>query len=179
MKKSNSVWVPMYLMIKNLCFIVLIGAVLLSCNKDDGNPILQGKNKINYITNAKVFKDMNNKRLSGVGVQGIADFVIDSVARVGTLLKLSVSYGGGCQNHYFDVAWDGIVKEISPCKTTLLVSHRADNDDFGCNRVINETLEIDLEELFGKDNAEALPCSIDVYSIINGTIDPDISCCFR
>jgi len=90
------------------------------------------------------------------------------------ILKFDVSYGGGCQNHYFDVIWDTVVLEIHPCKTALLISHRKDDNDFGCNKVEVETLEIDLERLFVDDNAEALNCTIDIFKMTNKTTDPDI-----
>ncbi|WP_422079459.1 hypothetical protein [Ulvibacterium sp.] len=176
MKKSNSVWIPMYRMTRNLCFIMLIGIVLLSCNKDSDDP-LPGENRINLRVGAELYNDLETKRLNGKGAEENADFTIVGIERSGTLLRVDVSYGGGCQNHYFDVVWDGIVQEIFPCKTGLIISHRKDNNDFGCNRVITDTLEIDLAELFGKDNSEALTCSIEVYSMLNETPDPDIICC--
>lgn len=176
MKKSNSVWTPLYLMIKNIGLFVLTGIVLLSCNKDDENPI-PGENRINLRVGSELYNNLENKRLNGKGSEENADFTIVGIERIGTLLKVDVSYGGGCQNHFFDVVWDGLVQEIVPCKTGLIISHRKDDNNFGCNRAITDTLEIDLEELFGEANSETLACSIEVYSMLNETPDPDIICC--
>ncbi|WP_425237678.1 hypothetical protein [Ulvibacterium sp.] len=153
-----------------------MGIVLFSCNKDDGNPTLPGENGINLLIGAKLYKDMENKRLNGKGSENSANFEIVGLERERNLLKVGVSYQG-CRECIFDVVWEGIIRETSPCKTNLTLSRKILDSNVSCGsgtiRPFTETLEIDLERLFGKDNTETLACSIDVYSMLNETDSPD------
>ncbi|WP_422079458.1 hypothetical protein [Ulvibacterium sp.] len=176
MKNSKSVWEQRH-WTKGLYLLLFIGIVLVSCNKDDGDSSLPGENGINLLVGAKLYKDMENKRLNGKGSENSANFEIVAVERKGNLLNINVSYEG-CRERVFDVIWEGIVRETSPCKTSLILSRKILDSDVSCGsdmpiKPFTETLEIDLERLFGKDNAETLACSIDVYSMLNETDSPD------
>lgn len=176
MKKSNSLWVQGN-RITALYFLWFIGIVLLSCSKDDGNTIVPGENGINLLISAELFKDMENKRLNGKGSENSATFKIIGVERQSNLLNISVSYEG-CRERIFDVVWEGVVRETSPCKTSLILSRKILDSDVSCGsdmpiKSFTETLEIDLEQLFGEDNTETLACTIEVYSMLNESESPD------
>jgi|GEM_PF-616901 len=172
MKKLNGLKLrPGWIM--SLYLVLFLGIVVLSCDREDNDPLPgDGEGRINLRVGSELFNDLENKRRDGKGEEESADFDILEVSREGNLLKVSVSYEGGCDDHTFEVVWDGVVLEIFPCRTGLLLSHKKDSDG-GCNKVVNEILEIDLADLFGSANAETLNCSIDVYSMLNETGNPD------
>ncbi len=62
------------------------------------------------------------------------------------IIKITVSYGGGCKPHYFTVTWDEAVKYSYPPIIDLIITHNANGDL--CEAYITETLEIDTELLF-------------------------------
>lgn len=62
------------------------------------------------------------------------------------IIKITVSYGGGCKPHYFTVTWNEAVKSSYPPIIDLIITHNANGDM--CEAYITETLEIDTELLF-------------------------------
>lgn len=66
----------------------------------------------------------------------------DPVAVVSGELRVRVSYGGGCEEHAFQICWDGAFMESEPVQARLDLVHRGNND--GCDAWLTEELSFDL-----------------------------------
>ena len=73
------------------------------------------------------------------------DFVFNYVELTGDILEISVSYGGGCEEHDFDLIFDGLFLESYPVIAPTLLSH--DSHDDPCEAWITEILFFDLTPL--------------------------------
>jgi hypothetical protein len=60
-------------------------------------------------------------------------------------LRVTVSYGGGCEDHEFAACWDGTILESNPSQLTLTLAHDA-NDDL-CDAFVTRDLFIDISAL--------------------------------
>ncbi len=71
------------------------------------------------------------------------------IRSAGSSLFVTVGFGGGCENHDFEVRGE-LSKEQS--QGTIAIVHHANND--GCKAYITKELEIDLTELLGTDQVD-------------------------
>lgn len=60
-------------------------------------------------------------------------------------LRVSVSYGGGCEDHEFAACWDGTITRSNPSSLSLTLAHNAHNDL--CDAFITRDLFIDVSSL--------------------------------
>ena len=72
-------------------------------------------------------------------------YTLNNLAVTGDVLEISVSYGGGCETHGFQLCWDGAFMESNPVQAALALGHDA-NDD-ACDAYLTETLSFGLEPL--------------------------------
>lgn len=85
-------------------------------------------------------------RLITKGEAGDSDMISGLSSNInGDCLELKVSYGGGCQEHGFDLMWGGYHAESMPPQVTLKLIHRANGDN--CRAMLNEKLSYDLRPL--------------------------------
>lgn len=69
----------------------------------------------------------------------------------GDLLTLSLTYSGGCQDHEFELCWDGMFVETNPAQnvfqmeTEIELGHNSFQDE--CDAIISQELEYDLTGL--------------------------------
>lgn len=70
---------------------------------------------------------------------------IHSAVIKGDSLELSVSYGGGCRDHWFALLANGAWMESYPVQTGIRLAHDAKGD--GCKALLTRTLRFDLEPL--------------------------------
>jgi hypothetical protein len=119
------------------CFLVLL-MILLGANCDFRG-ITRYSDTVLLRKYAILFADSSQIELHQDGV------TITSVTIQDDLLKLMVSYGGGCKPHDFQLfAWKGIAKS-NPPQAELLLSHDAHNDF--CEAYLTRELEFDLVPL--------------------------------
>ena len=155
---------------KNLVIASSICLAALACSENGGDNI-KGENNVKLQIDAELFNQVEKKRVSGKGSEESDDFTIKNVVREGDMLKIDVQYVGGCKDHAFDILWNGGIMESSPCQVNLIVSHDAKGDD--CLEPVNETLEINLKNLYGNDSSDAFTCLINTYSLLNSSDNPD------
>lgn len=74
--------------------------------------------------------------------EGGGTLTIDNAAIVGDELVVDVGYGGGCQDHFIDLCWNGIVEESLPPQTGIDLSHTGNPDP--CEAWIMEQRKISL-----------------------------------
>jgi hypothetical protein len=60
-------------------------------------------------------------------------------------LRVSVSYGGGCEDHEFAACWDGSITKSSPASVSLTLAHDSNNDL--CDAFVTRDLFIDISDL--------------------------------
>ncbi|MEL6344444.1 MAG: hypothetical protein AAFV53_15100 [Myxococcota bacterium] len=60
-------------------------------------------------------------------------------------LTVTVGYGGGCEDHFFRMCWDGSVAESAPVQISLNLIHDGNGDS--CEAYITEDLVFDLSPL--------------------------------
>lgn len=71
---------------------------------------------------------------------------INSVAVSGDTLQVNVSYGGGCEEHFFTLCWpDQSFMESDPVQVNLELLHTGPMD--ACDAWLTEDLSFDLEPL--------------------------------
>ncbi len=156
-----------------LLYIYLIIFVIASCNSEDIDQV--GFSNIGDTTlvvlklNKEIFDTIDNNRKNNIS-EGDPFTIIES-KRERDKLQITLTYGGGCKEHAFEIIWDGIVYTNDPCKMNLIIIHRGNNDN--CEALITDTININLNELIGniayKDN-----CAYHIYSTYNFSENPDI-----
>ena len=72
----------------------------------------------------------------------IDDVDISNVSIDGDILSLEASYGGGCEDHFFQLCWDGEVMESDPPQISVHLIH--DGNDDSCEAYLSEELSFDL-----------------------------------
>lgn len=80
--------------------------------------------------------------VSGKFSRAFDSFDIEATALHGDLLKLVVTYGGGCETHRFVVWTDNSFSQSQPPMIKLLVAHDSNGDT--CEALIQRALWIDL-----------------------------------
>jgi hypothetical protein len=63
----------------------------------------------------------------------------------GDLAQLQVSFGGGCETHYFDLVAHGGFRESQPVQVSAFLSHDGNGDT--CEALLTEDLVFDLSPL--------------------------------
>ena len=97
--------------------------------------------------------------------EGSGTLTIDNAAIVGDELVVDVGYGGGCQEHFIDLCWNGIVEESLPPQTGIDLSHTGVPDP--CEAWIMEQRKISLLPI-----KEALVGEASVVLHLTGWADP-------
>ena len=80
-------------------------------------------------------------------------FELESARLSGNILTVTASYGGGCEEHEFDMYWDGLIRESYPPQLGLTLIHDG-NDDY-CEAYITQQLRFDFSDIaeFAGDDA--------------------------
>lgn len=58
------------------------------------------------------------------------------------ILTMTVRYGGGCEDHEFELYWDGLFMESHPLQVRLSLSHNSNGDM--CRALLTDELYFDL-----------------------------------
>ncbi|MEN8126047.1 MAG: hypothetical protein ABFR32_13070 [Bacteroidota bacterium] len=157
---------------KYFLFIFLIGLVFTGCsddNEDVDNLFNNNNSKVVLRLSKDIFVTFDNNRKNSIS-EGDPFTIIES-KREGDNLQITLSYGGGCKEHSFEVIWDGIVYTDDPCKMNLLLIHRGNNDY--CEALITDTININLKELIGSVSYKD-DCTYHIFSTYNFSENPDI-----
>lgn len=78
----------------------------------------------------------------------------------------TVSYGGGCKEHYFQIIWSEKYYKTNPPETGILIIHNANGDD--CKALITEKFAFNISELTGPAAYNTI-----VINILNGSSPSD------
>ncbi len=70
---------------------------------------------------------------------------IENAKIVGDTLVADLTYGGGCEDHFVEMCWDGLFAESEPVQVWVNLVHE-DNDD-PCDAILHEQHVIDLKPL--------------------------------
>jgi hypothetical protein len=77
-----------------------------------------------------------------IGPSGGAE---DPVVVVGHELRVTVGYSGGCEEHAFQICWDGSFMESDPVQARIDLLHDANGD--GCEAYVTDELSFDLNPM--------------------------------
>ncbi|PHQ56035.1 MAG: hypothetical protein COC16_04035 [Lutibacter sp.] len=153
------------------CIIVAAILILSTSCSNTGNDIEPEKlGKVNLIANKQAYENAESNRENGTGNELSDPFSIESVERIGNILKVKVTYTGGCEKHTFDLLWNEVVILTYPCQINLILTHNANGDK--CEAQITEIIEIDLDE-FISGGEYTTTCNLNVFSVLNGSDNPD------
>ena len=83
-------------------------------------------------------------------------FTINSYSTDGDILSINVQYSGGCEDHDFDLYFNGALKKSLPPQATLCLTHNSNGDI--CKALIQDTLEFNISEL--KQNNDSVIINI-------------------
>jgi hypothetical protein len=84
----------------------------------------------------------------------------------GDSVVISVSYSGGCEQHFFEVVWDSAILYSNPPKIELILLHNSNGDQ--CEAYITEELVFSIKDL----NASVSPENVSV-GVSNGSDNTD------
>ncbi len=147
--------------------------VLLSCSSDDENldslSAFEPSPEITLRLDQNNYENLNSNRKNNIPKGDTIH--IQSISKENNFLKIEVSYSGGCEEHNFEVVWDGIVYAESPCFMNLMLIHYGNNDP--CEALITQTLDINLSKLIGEIN-EKDTCDYNLFTTFNSSETPDI-----
>ena len=109
--------------------------------------------------------NMNNQEVLLIGkVDMLSDssdvIKIEDAKIVGNKLEIKVSYGGGCENHSFElIGSPNISKSLPPIRSIQLI-HRANKD--ACKALIIKELKFDISAFtYKKESGDAIYLQLD------------------
>lgn len=126
-----------------LVILLSLSAVLFSC----GVFKKKDKSEEEVVTTAVTEKVVPPAIKATLGDTGQASdpLEISSIAIEGNIMKIDVSYSGGCQVHSYDLVGSFAVMKSMPAQRSVQLVHRAKGDN--CRTVIKETLRFDITDL--------------------------------
>ena len=163
MRLKNTNWLG------NILTLGLLILIMACIEAEDGG-VYEGN--VQLFNNNQTFQEANTARKNGHGHAQSDPFDIKGVEREGDILKVAVSYSGGCEEHDFNVIWDGTIATSNPCQINLIIDHDANGDN--CEAYFIENLEIDLNQLIGEGD-EKDSCVYNVFAMTNETDMPNAS----
>jgi hypothetical protein len=83
------------------------------------------------------------KQCSGLPMDGYQ--LGEAMSIEASILQVSVSYGGGCEEHTFAACWDGAISDAIPSSLNLTLAHDAHDDR--CDAFVTRDLFIDISAL--------------------------------
>jgi len=72
-------------------------------------------------------------------------YQLDSLEMDGSDILVTLSYGGGCETHEWELCWNGLLAESFPMQASLELGHNANNDP--CDGWLTETLRFDVSSI--------------------------------
>ena len=157
----------------NILLSIIVIMLSLSCNNDhnDINNFDSSRNETKVVLklNKNKFDTIDSYRK--INIQTGDAFDINHVKMDEDVLKINVSYGGGCSHHDFEILWDGIIYTDDPCFINLLVIHSGNADP--CEAYITETIEVNLKLLIG-ENIYKNKCGFHIFSPFNSGENSDV-----
>lgn len=127
--------------VRNLFSLFLLLILVLSCSKDYP------------VANNQDITDNNCSSLALWSPNDTTDYQFDpfrivSANMEGDYLKLTVTYGGGCQNHYFVLVWNQL--SMTPFDDVILYH---DNHGDMCKALITQKLCYNMKLLRGNSTS--------------------------
>lgn len=157
-----------------LLMISIMIVFFMSCSTDgyDLNNINNSSTngtKVTLRINKDLFKTIDANRKNNIQTGNA--FKINHAKKKGDILKINLSYSGGCSYHGFEVIWNGIVYTEDPCLVNLIISHDANGDL--CEAYVTETIDVNLKELIG-DSVYKDKCGYNLFTSFNSGENSDV-----
>lgn len=133
----------------NFCIMLALSLVVVAC----GN-----KKEVVTNDNSTIVEEMkseeNQSKQPSQATARLVDmskdvktdpFTILDVHIHGNIMHLTVQYGGGCQDHKFEVLGSKMIMKSMPPQRPVIITHDAGGDM--CRALITEELHIDISDL--------------------------------
>ncbi len=135
--------------------LALLAILFLSCDKNDSKDS-------DTETNVYLNKSSNDYAhiLNNPSAENSDPFELNNVEFEEGIIKISVSYSGGCQPHIFTITWDEIIRSSNPPGMNLIITHDANGDN--CEAYITDMLEFTIDHLL--DSISIANLSVSAYS---------------
>lgn len=83
-------------------------------------------------------------------IEGFSDresdnFEVENASLEGDILSIDISYSGGCEDHEFDLYFNGAYMKSLPPKANLFLKHNANGD--ACRSMIKQTLRFNIKKV--------------------------------
>jgi len=134
--------------------VVLIGLVVYFISQNTQTKKASNRPRP-VTTQASVNNDKSlEPELKQITIQQITEskdtYSLNDIKVEGDHLTLNVSYGGGCKQHFFDLAWNSGFLESAILQVDLHLIHDASGDR--CEAMITEDLWFDLKVFGAKES---------------------------
>ena len=142
--------------VNQLIFLVII-VITFCCNKEKEVGCTDPR-AVNYDANATSIPGSDlahciydSSCLTLIQNVNLNDYVMDSYTIdtafiYGDFLKVNVSYGGGCEDHIFNLVHELIFCGTPPVHVPLYLTHNSNNDN--CEAIMVQELCFDITELY-------------------------------
>jgi hypothetical protein len=142
---------------KNLFYLAMafMPILILSCDQEEPKDI-ESETNVRLNKSSSDFADI----FDNSSAEHSDPFELNYVELEEGIIKISVSYSGGCQLHIFTITWDEIISSSNPPGINLIITHNANNDN--CEAYITEVLEFSMDHLL--DSISITNLSVSAYS---------------
>ncbi len=139
---------------KTLLFLISMTLAFTAC---DDNKEMPADAQLTLVRSATEYA---NVLRGGEEVRGNA-FDIQEFRIEGDSAFITLTYGGGCNPHSFEIIWSETYAESNPPRTDLILVHNSNGD--ACKALITETISFKILNLTGPIDYEIV-----VVNILNG-----------
>ena len=135
--------------------LIATGSLLISCARMKGptsvmteEATVLNSEAIETVVRNDLKPERNIKIIAQIGEMKDGDPIkIQGVRCKGNILLITVSYGGGCGEHSFEVNGSKAVIKSIPKKRSVKLTH-TNHKDY-CKSIVEKTIEVDIKELSG------------------------------
>ena len=130
-----------------ILFGLWLGCMLMALNAcdlfEDSDPV-SASGGLRFYTDVSKYQEALDRQ----GSMSYSDqFAVESVVREDDLLKITVMYGGGCNEHTFDLIWDGTLLKSYPAQARMFLKHEDHSDK--CDALVRKTLVFNVRDKMG------------------------------
>lgn len=125
-----------------MMMLLAVSAVSCKSSKNNTNSESNSKN-----TNAVKDDSIQSLRIDPNFDQNAKNdpCTIESVTLKQDILEITVSYSGGCQQHNFDLVFNGMYKKSLPVKATIFLVHENKGDN--CRSIVTQKLAFNIRSI--------------------------------
>ena len=131
--------------------LVILGVSLLSfqCTDPKSTSMTDQSNQQTESSEEPILQEV--EVIQGYQPEATDAFDVISAGVKGDILTLVVSYGGGCEDHEFNLIFNGAYKKSLPPQIDLFLKHNANGDK--CRAMVQQELKFDIAAVKGSNKS--------------------------